>query len=144
MIVSVPAPPPMVASPPPCPACNSTAVARISESRIRIPTRMPYMRGARYLGYARAHKLGPASGIERCAADEHAIQFRLGQKFGGVLQIDAATIQDSRLYCAVMLEPRSNRGVHRCGIARRRVPAGANRPHRLVGDGHAPGCRATG
>src|SRR5437667_7464358 len=79
MIVSVPAPPPIVASPPPCPACNSTAVARISASRIRIATRIPYMRGARYLGDGGAHKLAPAFGIERCAADENAIQFGLGQ-----------------------------------------------------------------
>src|SRR6266496_1539841 len=74
MMVSVPAPPPMEASPPPCPACSNTATARISESRIRMPTRIPYMRGARYLGYGGAHKLRPASGVERRAADQHAIE----------------------------------------------------------------------
>src|SRR2546421_13084280 len=86
MIVSVPAPPPMVASPPPCPACSSTAVARISESRIRKPTRIPYMRGARYLGYGGAHKLGPAAGIERCSPDQNAVQLRFCQQLGDILQ----------------------------------------------------------
>src|SRR5467141_5047839 len=96
MIVSVPAPPPMLASPPPCPACNSTAVARISESRIRMPTRIPYMRGARYLGYGGAHKLRPAAGIERRSAHQHAVQLGLGQKLGGILWIHAAAIENHK------------------------------------------------
>jgi len=85
MIVSVPAPPPMVASPPPCPAWSSTAVARISASRIRMATRIPYMRGASYLGHGGAHKLCPAAGIERRSADEHAVQLLLREELGGVL-----------------------------------------------------------
>src|SRR5206468_3452398 len=96
MIVSVPAPPPMVASPPPCPACNSTAVARISESRIRIPTRIPYMRGARYLGDGGAHKLRPGARVERRSADQDAVQLRLCQQLGGILQVHAAAIQDHK------------------------------------------------
>src|SRR5437899_486261 len=133
MIVSVPAPPPMLASPPPCPACNSTAVARISESRMRMPTRIPYMRGARYLGYSGAHKLGPRQRIERRAPDQHTVELLLGQQLGGVLQIDAATVQNSCVRGPVLLQPRPDCGMHRCGIARRRVPARPNRPHRFIG-----------
>src|SRR3981081_2163992 len=96
MTVSVPAPPPMVASPPPCPACNSTAVARISESRIRMPTRIPCSRRARDRGYGGANKLRPAAGIERCAAHQHAIQLGLRQQLGGVLQIDAAAVENEK------------------------------------------------
>ena len=43
---------------------NSTAVARMSESRIRMATKKAYMRGARYLGYAQAHKFSPSARIE--------------------------------------------------------------------------------
>src|SRR3989441_7588313 len=109
MIVSVPAPPPMVASPPPCPACSSTAVARISESRIRKPTRIPYMRGARYLGYGGAHKLGPAAGIERCSPDQNAVQLRFCQQLGDILQVHAAAVQnqESRSGRDVLFQPRA-------------------------------------
>src|SRR5262245_29708502 len=82
MIVPVPGPPPMAASPPPGPACNSTAVARISESSSRMPMRIPYMRGARYLGDGGAHKLRPAARLERGATDEHAVQLQLGEQLG--------------------------------------------------------------
>jgi len=43
------------------------------------------MRGARYLGHGRAHKLRPAAGIERRSAHEHAVQLGLRQKLGGIL-----------------------------------------------------------
>src|SRR5207247_442371 len=94
MIVSVPAPPPMLASPPPCPACNSTAVARISASRRRMPMRIPYMRGARYLRDGGAHKLDPHLGIERRAADQHAVELLFGEQFHGVLDVDTAAVQE--------------------------------------------------
>src|SRR6266487_3965643 len=74
MMVSVPAPPPSDASPPPCPACSRTAVARISESRMRMERRILYMRGARYLVRAGPHKLGPARGVERRATHQHAVE----------------------------------------------------------------------
>src|SRR5688500_14394202 len=107
MIVSVPAPPPIVASPPPCPAWSSTAVARI-----RTTTRIVYMRGARYLGYAGAHKFGPAVRVERRATDQHAVQLALGEQVGGVLQIDASPVQDPGLSRLPVLEPAANRAVH--------------------------------
>src|SRR5437762_12009217 len=94
MIVSVPAPPPMVARPPPCPACNSTAVVRISESRIRMATRTVYMRGARYIGDRGAHKLRPTARIERRPADQRALQLGLGQPLGGIRQIDARAMKN--------------------------------------------------
>src|SRR5258708_2609038 len=139
MIVSVPAPPPMEASPPPCPACSSTATARITESRIRMPTRIPYMRGARYLGHGGAHKLRPAAGIERCSANEHAVQFVLRQELGGVLWVHAAAIEnhERRGRDRVGLEPRPNGPVYVCGVRGRRVAAGADCPDRFVGDRHA-------
>src|SRR6267378_587181 len=123
MIVSVPAPPPMVASPPPCPACNSTAMARTSESRIRIPTRIPYMRGARYLGCGGAHKLRPGTGIERRSAHQHAIQLGLCQELGGILQIDAAAIENQKRGDggSIVLQPATNRAVHLGGVPCRSV-----------------------
>src|SRR5258706_440181 len=139
MMVSVPAPPPMEASPPPCPACSNTATARISESRIRMPTRIPYMRGARYLGCGGAHKLRPASGVERRAAYQHAIQLVLRQELGGVLQVHAPTIEnhERRGGDRAGLEPLPDGPVNFGGILGRRVAAGADRPDRFVGDRHA-------
>src|SRR5882762_2066209 len=139
MIVSVPAPPPMVASPPPCPACNSTAVARINESRIRMPTRIPYMRGARYLGYGGAHKLRPGAWIERRAAYQHTVQLVLRQKLGGILQADGAAIEDHKRRCrdGVLSQPASYGPMHFGGIFGRRVAASPDRPHGLVRDRHA-------
>src|SRR5882672_3416116 len=138
MIVSVPAPPPMVARPPPCPACNSTAVVRISESRIRMATRTVYMRGARYLGDGGAHKLRPTAGIERRPADQYAIQFGLGQQLGGVFQIDAAAIKnherDDRRRIA--FQPAADCAVDFGGVLWGRVASGADRPHGLVRDVH--------
>src|SRR4030088_1730763 len=138
MIVSVPAPPPMVASQPPCPACNSTAMARMTESRIRMPTRIPYMRGARYLGHDGAHKLRPAARIERRSAHEDAIQFGLCQELGGILQVDAAAIEnhergDGR---GVLLALSSNGAVHFGGVLWRGVASGTDCPYGLVRDGH--------
>src|ERR1041385_4497495 len=136
MIVSVPAPPPMVASPPPCPACSSTATARISESRIRMPTRIPYMRGARYLGCGRTHKLRPGTRIERRAADEDAVQLVFRQQLGGVLQVHAATVQGhvGRGGHPLLFQPAANGLVHLGGILGSRVAAGADCPDRFVRD----------
>src|SRR5712671_1315118 len=138
MIVSVPAPPPIVASPPPCPACNSTAMMRISASRIRMPTRIPYMRGARYLGYGGAHKLGPAAGIERCSAHQHTVQLRFRQELGGILQVHAAAVENQERCRArrVGLQPAANGAVHvgrvfRCGVA-----SGTDGPYGLIGNRH--------
>src|SRR6266566_5772086 len=138
MMVSVPAPPPMVASPPPCPACNSTAVARINESRIRIPTKIPYMRGARYLGCGAAHKLRPGAGIERRAAHQHTVQLVLGKKLGGVLQVHAAAVQDHvrRGGDCLLLQPASNGLVHFGSILWRRVTTRTDCPDGFVCDRH--------
>src|SRR5438045_2609555 len=137
MTVSVPAPPPRPASPPPCPAWSSTAVARISESRMRIPTRIPYMRGARYLGYGRAHKLRPASGLERCATDQHAVQLVFGEQLGDVFQTDRAAVEDheGRGGDGVVGQPSANRPVDFGGVLWRRIASGTDRPDGLVGDG---------
>src|SRR6266576_971185 len=138
MIVSVPAPPPLVARPTPCPACNSTAVVRISESRIKMTTRTVYMRGARYLGDGGAHKLRPTAGIERRPADQHAIQLVLGQQLGGILQIDAAAIKnherDDRR--SIAFQPDADGAVHFGGVFGGRVASGADCPHGLVRDRH--------
>src|SRR5438552_2720531 len=123
MIVSVPAPPPMLASPPPCPACNSTAVARISASRRRMPMRIPYMRRARYLSDGGAHKLDPHLGIERRAADQHAVELLFGEQFHGVLHVDTAAVQHPCFLRLALFEPRADRTVNFGGVPRRRIPA---------------------
>src|SRR5687768_16214418 len=145
MIVSVPAPPPIVASPPPCPACSSTAVARISESRIRMTTTIEYMRGARYLGRAGAHKLRPIAWVERRAPDQDAVQLVLGEERGDVLQVDAAAVQDDlrRGGHGMLLQPRANRRVNFGGVSGGRVASGTDRPHGLVCDRHAPSAVST-
>src|SRR5467141_403942 len=139
MIVSVAAAPPKVASPPPCPACNSTAMARISESRIRMPTRIPYMRGARYLGYGGAHKLRPATGIERRSADQHAIQFGLCEKLGGIFQVDAPTIKNHKRGDGgrAVLQPATNYVMHFGGVLWSRVASSTDCPNGFVRDRHA-------
>src|SRR2546425_1129073 len=138
-MVSVPAPPPMVASPPPCPACNSTAVARITESRIRMPTRIPYMRGARCLGGGGAHKLRPAAGIERRSPHQHAVQLVFRQQFGSILRVHGAAIEDHkrRGRHGVVFQPASYGPMHFGGVFGRRVAASPDRPHGLVRDRHA-------
>src|SRR5256714_456451 len=139
MIVSVPAPPPMLASPPPCPAWSNTAVARIKESRIRMPTRIPYMRGARYLGRGGAHKLCPAAGIERRSAHQHAIELVLCQQLGGILQVHAAAVENEKWGDdrRIVLQPATNCAVHFGGVLRRGVASRADCPNRLVRDRHA-------
>src|SRR5712664_960231 len=146
MIVSVPAPPPMLASPPPCPACNSTAVARISESRIRMPTRIPYMRGARYLGDGGAHKLRPATWIERRSADEHTVQLRLCQQLSRIFQVHAAAIENEKRRDggSIVLQPTTNCAVHFGGVLWRRVASCADCPNGLVRDRHATLGRVSG
>src|SRR5262245_53590874 len=124
MIVSVPAPPPMDASPPPCPACSSTAVARIRASRMRIPTRIPYMRRARYLRNGSAHKLRPVARVERCAADQYAVQLVLGEQLRGVLQVHAAAIEydvGSGRH-RMVFQPAANRPMHLCRVLGSGVP----------------------
>src|SRR5438034_3928350 len=113
----------MLASPPPWAACSSTAAVRISESRMRMTTRTVYMRGARYLGCAGAHKLGPAVGIERRAADEYTIQLRFGQQLGDVLQIHASAVEDSDDAGRVLREPGADLLMDLRGVLRRRVAA---------------------
>src|ERR1700752_1077525 len=140
MIVSVPAPPPSVESPPPCPACSSTALARISESRIRMTTRIVYMRGARYLGYGGAHKLRPVAWVERRSSDQHAIQLVLGKELGDVLQVDAAAVEnDVGCRChGVLLQPGANRVVDFGRVLGGRVASGPDGPHGFVRDRDAP------
>src|SRR5205807_4613182 len=139
MIVSVPAPPPMLASPPPCPACSSTAVARIKESRIRMPTRIPYMRGARYLGRGGAHKLCPAAGIERGSAHQHAVELVLRQQLGGILQVHAAAIENEKWGDdrRMVFQPATNCAVHFGGVLRGGVASRTDCPNGLVRDRHA-------
>src|SRR5436190_1172101 len=139
MIVSVPAPPPMEARPPPCPACNSTAVASISASRMRIPIRIPYMRRARYLGDGGAHKLRPVARVQRRAADQHAVQLVLGQQLRGVLQVHAAAVEnhERRGGNRVVFQPAANRPVDLRGVLRRGVSSRADRPHGLIRNRHA-------
>src|SRR2546430_12480832 len=136
MTVSVPAPPPIVASPPPCPAWSNTAVARMNESRIRMMTKIVYMRGARYLCRRGAHKLEPTARIEGRAAHQYAVQLPLRQQLGGVFCRDAAAVQNSDRPRFPIREPRPDRAMDRRGILRCRIAARANCPHRLVGDGH--------
>src|SRR5437667_10695190 len=97
MNISVPDPPPSEAKPPPCPACNSTAMARTnaSSSRMAIST-LETMRQVRYSARGGLHKLGPALGIEGRATDDHAVVLRLGQAPRDVLQAHAAARHDPR------------------------------------------------
>src|ERR1700694_388956 len=131
MIVSVPAPPPSDARPPPCPAWSSTAAARISASRMRMLTRTVYMRGARYLGCGGPHKIGPCLRIERRAADEQSVDLGLGEALCGALQVDAAPVQNPDDGRGALLEPGANDPVHVGRILRRGVAARPDRPDRL-------------
>src|SRR2546421_4822540 len=136
MTVSGPAPPPIVASPPPCPAWSNTAVARMNESRIRMMTKIVYMRGARYLRRRGAPKLEPTARIEGRAAHQYAVQLPFRQQLGGVFCGDAAAVQNSDRPRFPIREPRPDRAMDLRGILRCRIAARANRPHRLIGDGH--------
>src|SRR2546429_7490994 len=106
MTVSVPAPPPIVASPPPCPAWSNTAVARMNESRIRMMTKIVYMRGARNLRRRGVHKLEPAARIERRAAHQYAVQLPLRQQLGGDSCRHAPALQNSDRPRFSIREPR--------------------------------------
>src|SRR3989442_12010084 len=91
--ISVRARPPGDASPPPCPACNSTAMARMNESSSRTAIRIvETMRQVSYSARGGLHKLRPALRIEGCAADEHAVELPLGEELCDVLQAHAPPI----------------------------------------------------
>src|SRR5437879_5526573 len=101
MNISVPDPPPSEAKPPPCPACNSTAMARTNESSSRMAIRiLETMRQVSYSARGGLHKLGPALRIEGRAADEHAVELRLGEELRDVLQDNAVAIHEP-LLCRV-------------------------------------------
>src|SRR2546428_1931061 len=135
----VPAPPPSEAKPPPCPACNSTAMARTNESSSRMAIRiLETMRHVSYSARGGLHKLGPALGIEGRATDEHAVELRLGEEFRDVLQAHAAAIYDPRLARAVRGQPGADLPMHQCGVLRGRVAARPDRPDRLGGNGQPP------
>src|SRR5437763_154007 len=104
---------------------------------MRIPTRIPYMRGARYLGYGRAHKLRPAAGLERCATNQHTVQLVFGEQLADVFQIDRAAVEDheGRGGDGVVGQPSANRPVDFGGVLWRRIASGTDRPDGLVGDG---------
>src|SRR3989442_953756 len=124
MNISVPDPPPSEAKPPPCPACNSTAMARTNESSSRMAIRiLETMRQVSYSARGGLHKLGPALGIEGRATDEHAVELRLGEEFRDVLQAHAAAIYDPRLARAVRGQPGADLPMHQCGVLRGRVAA---------------------
>src|SRR5687767_1019920 len=136
MIVSVPAPPPMDASPPPCPAWSNTAAARTSASSSRITMRNVYMRGARYLCRAGAHKLGPGMRIERRSPHQDAVNFGLGEQVSGVLETHTSTVQDGRDLGAAVGQPATDRHMDLGSVLGGRVFSRADCPNRLVRDGH--------
>src|SRR3989442_8766305 len=86
-----------------------------------------------YTTLFRSHKLGPGRGIERCATHEHAVELRLGEQLGDVLEAHAAAVQHARPSPdTASREPRANLAVYPGRILGRSVSAGADRPHRLA------------
>src|SRR2546422_5059887 len=133
--ISVPAPPPREASPPPCPACSSTETARISESsRMMMTSTVNIGRRRKYLAGCRPHKRAPGLRIERGAAHQHAVQLPLGEQLGGILEVDAPAVEDPARFRPARGEPAANLAMHLGGIRWRGVLPSADRPDRLVGN----------
>src|SRR5256712_4590274 len=131
MNIPVPAPPPSEAKPPPCPACNSTAMARTNESSSRMAIRiLETMRQVSYSARGGLHKLGPALGIEGRATDEHAVELRLGDDLRDVLHAHAAALHDPRPARGLRGQPGADLPMHQCGVLRGRVAARPHRPAR--------------
>src|SRR2546428_6919301 len=93
---SVRGPPRGAASPPPCPACSSTAMVRISASSSRTNFKRVNMPRGKYLARAGPHKRGPVRRVERRAAHQHTVELRLGQQRRGVLEVHTAPVENPR------------------------------------------------
>ena len=100
-------------------------------------------------GFGRRDDGGKRVGVERGAADQRAVDVRLGQQRARVVGFDAAAVEDAQ---PVGQRAALQRGrpaariarVHLLRVRRARRPAGADRPDRLVGDHQPRRRRASG
>src|SRR5688500_2189020 len=84
------------------------------------------------------HDLGEAARIEAGAADEGAVDIRLGHKRAGVVRLHAAAVLDPNLvgggFIGNLTEHPADKRMRFLGLLGRRGLAGADGPDRLVSD----------
>ena len=75
--------------------------------------------------------------LERCAADQRAVDVREGEELRGVLRLYAAAVEDPRalgLLAVAVGDQRADERDRVLGLLGCRRQPGADRPDRLVGD----------
>src|SRR6184192_4740213 len=133
-------------APAPKPAPASAPLPRCSRTRpmmARAENSCTIVRIQRNIGNTRSSRSGSGQDaqklirLQRRATDQTAVDVRHGEELRRVTGLDAASVEDAgggRNSSIPGADAGADEGVHFLRLVGRRVAAGADRPHRLVGD----------